>query len=387
MNKILVAFLVASLITNANAQMFQGTLRPGSLPNSIRVFVRPDAPISAQITNIVFVVQIPASVSPKPTITILNNPFSATFSNAAWAAGYLEVTFGGFYNYRYGAVSVGAPVTNLAANQELELLELAITGGPPGVTEKIRLGHFANGGPDTQYQFYVEVAGNDLTNYRQMFYGGGVRVPATPAVTEMAGYEMDQYVETAENIALPVKFLSFFAIKNGDDAKLNWTVESDENNNYFEVERSTDGRVYRPLSKVPAKANGRSVNTYEAADFALSKLGSNQVYYRIKQVDRDGQITYSSIRNLNAVRRGTPVQLFPNPVKSITKLVIDADAPGKASITIRDMGGKLVQQVNTLLVRGVNQQDLNVASLASGEYTVLVVGEGFNHTLKLTKIN
>jgi hypothetical protein len=138
---------------------------------------------------------------------------------------------------------------------------------------------------------------------------------------------------------------------------------------------------------VPAKANGRSVNTYEAADFALSKLGSNQVYYRIKQVDRDGQITYSSIRNLNAVRRGTPVQLFPNPVKSITKLVIDADAPGKASITIRDMGGKLVQQVNTLLVRGVNQQDLNVASLASGEYTVLVVGEGFNHTLKLTKIN
>lgn len=377
--------MAISLVSGAFAQAFQGTLRQGSLANSVKVFVRPDAAFNGPLSNIVFVLQIPASITPKPTVTILNNPLSATFSTASWGTPE-EVTNGGFYNYRFGATTTGAPATVLAANAELEVLELSINGGPLGVTEKLRLAHLADGGPESKYQFYVE-ANTDRTNYRQMFYGSGVRVPASPAADDGAGYAMIQYIETSENIALPVKFLSFFAIKNGDDAKLNWTVESDENNNFFEVERSTDGRVYRPLNKVSAKANGRSVNTYESADFALSKLGSNQVFYRIKQVDRDGQITYSTIRNLNAVRRGTPVQLFPNPVKSITKLVIDADAPGKASITIRDMGGKLVQQINTLLVRGMNQQDLNVASLASGEYTVLVVGEGFNHTLKLNKIN
>lgn len=267
------------------------------------------------------------------------------------------------------------PSVNFAANTEVEIAEVAFSNSIGA--SNVGLACFEDDGTTDYFSISIGTT-PDIVLTSAPFYG-----PGAANQTWLTGFSIVQ----VSNISLPVKFLSFFAIKNGDDAKLNWTVESDENNNFFEVERSTDGRVYRPLSKVAAKANGRSVNTYESADFALSKLGSNQVFYRIKQVDRDGQITFSNIRNLNAVRRGTPVQLFPNPVKSITKLVIDADAPGKASITIRDMGGKLVQQINTLLVRGVNQQDLNVASLASGEYTVLVVGEGFNHTLKLNKIN
>jgi hypothetical protein len=39
------------------------------------------------------------------------------------------------------------------------------------------------------------------------------------------------------------------------------------------------------------------------------------------------------------------------------------------------------------MVKGINQQEMNVAPLASGEYNVTVMGEGFTHTLKLSKIN
>ncbi|MCU0333698.1 MAG: T9SS type A sorting domain-containing protein [Chitinophagaceae bacterium] len=377
---ILIAALFASLASNS--QTVRATIKAGTQANSVIIAIRPSADISAaRLSSVSIALAVPASATPKPTASVRNsiNP-NITWDYQESPAPENVAGKGSYHIYNFlgdGAQTVAAERTYTAAADN-DLVEIQFNGGPLSTAE-VLLVNIPDGGATGQSNWYISNRGTDITDVTNMFYGS--------AATNGPGGLSGTSFAALGNVALPVKFLSFFAIKNGDDAKLNWTVESDENNNFFEVERSTDGRVYRPLNKVAAKANGRSVNTYESADFALSKLGTNQVFYRIKQVDRDGQITFSNIRNLNAVRRGTPVQLFPNPVKSITKLVIDADAPGKASITIRDMGGKLVQQINTLLVRGVNQQDLNVAALASGEYTVLVVGEGFNHTLKLNKIN
>jgi hypothetical protein len=71
----------------------------------------------------------------------------------------------------------------------------------------------------------------------------------------------------------------------------------------------------------------------------------------------------------------------------MSKLVVDAPVGGKASIVVRDATGKQAIQVNTNFVKGVNQIDLNVAALASGEYNVTITAEGVTQTLKLSKIN
>jgi hypothetical protein len=153
------------------------------------------------------------------------------------------------------------------------------------------------------------------------------------------------------------------------------------------VERSTDGRVFKSIAKINASGNGRSVNTYETVDQRLSGLGATTVFYRIKQTDINGNIVYSSIKNLNATRRSTPVQIIPNPAKTTTKLVFDADNAGKGTILVRDMQGKMVLQYNTTLVKGINQQEMNVSALASGDYNVTVTGQGFTHVIKMSKIN
>ena len=276
---------------------------------------------------------------------------------------------------------------NFPVNTEVTIASVTFDGGAPGATSLVKLLNVTNGGTGFDYN-YIAPGGNEHSGYSTPFYSN---IASDPLLSNCGGpndafSQCSSYVGVGA-VSLPVKFLSFFALKNGDDAKLNWTVESDENNRYFEIERSTDGRLFKTIGKVDAKANGKTTNTYETVDAGITKLGANLVYYRIKQTDKNGELTYSNVKNLNNVKKSTPVQLFPNPVKNVTKVVVDADAAGKGSIIIRDVTGKMVRQINAQFVKGINQQDINVADLASGDYNVQVIGEGFTYQLKLSKIN
>lgn len=193
------------------------------------------------------------------------------------------------------------------------------------------------------------------------------------------------FAQSLNDVPLPVNFLSFYTVKSGDAAKLTWTVENDLKNAYFEIQRSADGRQFTTISRVNALGNGRSTNSYETADAAFATAG-NVSYYRIKQVDIDGTTTYSAIRNLN-VDRKLALSLFPNPARTTSKLVFDAAAAGKATLSVRDAAGRQVQVNNFQIVKGVNQQTINVQNLPAGEYNVTLLGAGFNETIKLSKAN
>ena len=373
MKKVLVAIAAILSLSVAYSQKFQATIKPGTLPNSVKIFVRPDAAVSGTISTLQFCLTVPSTVTPKPTTTIISTPtgyawFPVSETSPKVGGG------GSYHSYTYFLSS--SPTGSFTAGTEFEIAEVAF-GGSVGVAN-VGLACFEDDGTTIDY-FSISIGIlSDAVLVSAPLYGTGATVQ--PWLTGFSFVQLS-------NISLPVKFLSFFALKNGDDAKLNWTVESDDNNRYFDIERSTDGRVYTSIAKVNAKANGKSVNTYETTDAGLSKLGANVVYYRIKQTDKSGEITYSNVKNLNNVKKSTPVQLFPNPVKTITKVVVDADVAGKGSIVIRDISGKLIRQINAQFVKGINQQDINVADLASGDYNVQVIGEGFTYQLKLSKIN
>jgi hypothetical protein len=84
---------------------------------------------------------------------------------------------------------------------------------------------------------------------------------------------------------------------------------------------------------------------------------------------------------------GKSVTAFPNPARTTTKVVVDAPEAGKGSLIMRDAAGRQVQVVNAQFNRGINQFDMNVMSLSSGEYNIQVQGGGLNETIKVTKIN
>ena len=383
MKKIYCLILVFSIISFVKAQQFQATIKSGTSPNSVILAIRPAADvISRKLSSLSLCVGVPATALPRPTVTIKNN-LNTNISYEIQVSPNPENVPGKGQYFIYNLLGDGAQGLNTertyTAGVDNNILEIEFSGGPLSGVSEILAVNLPSGGATQQTNFYIANQGIDVTNQTSMFYGAG-------ATNGAGGYDGTSFVPVG-NVTLPVKFLSFYALKNGDDAKLNWTVESDEDNKYFDVERSIDGRSFSQFVRVKAFENGKSVNTYDGIDSRLSSLGTKTVYYRIKQFDKSGASLYSPVRTLNISSTGATASLFPNPARTTSKLVVDAPNGGKASVILRDATGKQVMVVNTNFIKGINQMDLNVSALASGEYNVTILGEGLTQTIKLAKVN
>jgi len=365
------------------AQSTQATLKTGSAGNTAIVAIKPASAINgAKISTVNFAIAIPASVIPRPTVSIINNFNTNLTYNIDVIAGTQNIEAATpYYIYDFAAdgnVSAGAALVNYTSGVDNNLVEIAFGGGPLA-TSTVKIVSLPNGGNSFNSSFYIANLGVDLTNYTSMYYG-------TSPVNSASGLAGLSYLNLA-GVSLPTKFTNFLALKKDDNADLSWTVDNEDNNAYFDVQRSLDGRLFTDVTRVNALRNGRSLNTYSIPDLNISRLGSRVIYYRIKQVETSGDITYSEVRQLNLDKKNLTIGLYPNPVVSITKLVVDAPEAGKAFIIVRDATGKTVQQFNMDFVKGINQKDLNASMLPAGDYNVTVMGEKFNQTIKMTKGN
>jgi hypothetical protein len=108
-----------------------------------------------------------------------------------------------------------------------------------------------------------------------------------------------------------IEYASLAATATENSVFINWVTASEQNNNHFEVERSTDMKAFKTVAMVldgfasTGTATGKSYKFKEAAGDV--KKGKT-VYYRLKQVDNDNQVHYSSIM---AVQMNTTVTVFP----------------------------------------------------------------------------
>ena len=95
-------------------------------------------------------------------------------------------------------------------------------------------------------------------------------------------------------------------------------------------------------------------------------------YYRLKMVDADGTISYSSIVPLlNAVKGFDIISIAPNPVVTDHfKLNVTSAQAGKMEISIFDMQGRVVNRQSISLIAGFNSLPVNVGNLSSGSYTI-----------------
>lgn len=380
MKNIITIVLLLFACVSFGQPKFQATIKKGNSPNTVIIAMKPDIEFNNRfITTLVVAVAVPATVTPKPTVTIKTNfitPISYVFQDVPGTE-----NIDGVEHYVYNFLGDGG----FAAGQERNYIvgdnnvfELEFLGGPPNVTSEVKIVNLPDGGKTLNSFWNIFSTGVDITNEAAMFYGGN-------PVNDPLGYSGLSYTQVSD-ILLPVDFKSFYATKSGDDAKLTWNVSGDEKNSHFDVLRSTDGRNFTPVQKIPALRNGRSDNSYEAMDMSLSKLGSREVFYQIKQTDVDGQTTTSAVRKLSVNGLGKAVAAFPNPAKTTTKLTVDAPESGKGAIIMRDNLGRQVQNINAMFNKGINHFDLNVMSLPSGDYNISVMGGGLNETIKIQKI-
>jgi hypothetical protein len=224
-----------------------------------------------------------------------------------------------------------------------------------------------NGGPNLQMYWYVEIiqAGNgDITDYDNMFYG----TAAVPPVNN--GATAPSYVPLQPFELVPVNFISFTAVKNGEDALLNWVVgnETDQTDHY-EIQRSYNGNDFVTISTVTNTGNNNG--SYSRHDAGITSLATNVVYYRIKQVDKDGEFVYSPVRPISLAKTNS-IRVFPNPVKDFAKLDMELIENAQVNIILFDAAGKAVLVKKVAGIKGTNIESLNMQSFAKGKYNLRV---------------
>ncbi len=96
---------------------------------------------------------------------------------------------------------------------------------------------------------------------------------------------------------LPIELSEFSGKKFDGHNVISWTTSSESENEKFVLQRSSDARIFEDIYTVSGAGTDASVNNYYFRDY---KFVSNQVnYYRLKQVDRNGEFTNSQIISIN----------------------------------------------------------------------------------------
>jgi len=169
-------------------------------------------------------------------------------------------------------------------------------------------------------------------------------------------------------IPLPVGLLSFNAKRTGRVNTVSWSTSVEINTSRFSVERSTDGRNYSTIGVVAAAGNSSDTRNYSFIDNTPVR-GIN--YYRLRMMDVDGREKLSPVRNVR--NEGTAdVAVYPNPVRDVMQVNITSDKLDRASISVTDLGGKLVYVKAISLNEGANYLNINTANFSSGTYVIKI---------------
>lgn len=131
---------------------------------------------------------------------------------------------------------------------------------------------------------------------------------------------------------VPVSWLAIGAKRQENLVDVHWSTAAEVNCSHYEVQRSSDGRTFKTLGVVSAMGTTNSVSQYRFLD---ERAVQSRIYYRIKQIDFDGNYDYSK---LIAVQRMDAVQISPNPFSNQVNVSVGSD--WIESLVVLDLYGR-----------------------------------------------
>lgn len=297
------------------------------------------------------------------------------------AANFLSLAFGAnntpFVSFASGNDSK-ASVMKLESNSWTDVGEKLFTTG-----EAYQISLIA--GKDDIPSIYYTDAG--FQPNVKTFLNGQWRSPKSGLFTDgiafTASYGLDDmgftYLAYVDNInlggisvlksggVLPVSLLSFTGKVINKEVELKWTTSMETNNDRFDVLRSSDGINFKTLGTVKGKGTTTSKSNYSFID--PSPFQGMLNYYRLNQVDFDGNSYLSSIVSVKIENTSSLISIYPNPVKEVLNVKIsDNDQP--VTLKIFSVNGQV--QWNHKYAQSLSLIQVSVSKLPAGTYHLVI---------------
>ncbi len=179
------------------------------------------------------------------------------------------------------------------------------------------------------------------------------------------------FVTFAKIIPLPVSMVSFTGTATKLGNELSWITASEQNNAYFSIERSTDGRTFDSIGRVDGQGTTNLQNNYTFIDEHPVTGTTN--YYRLRQVDDNGWFTNTNVVELQTAAEATvdnDYKAYPVPAHTTMHLTIPSGVD-QLTLSIYTVSGGLAMRQE--LEQPGSGTDLDVSRLASGVYYLNIV--------------
>ncbi|HAS45505.1 MAG TPA: hypothetical protein DCS93_33785 [Microscillaceae bacterium] len=169
------------------------------------------------------------------------------------------------------------------------------------------------------------------------------------------------------NSGLPIELLSFEAIqKDNQEVLLSWITLSETDNNYFTIERSTNGLKWNEVQRIKGAGNSKEILHYRYTDqYPLTGIS----YYRLKQTDLDGTFTYSKI---TSVRISQPKQDLAVTYSNVSPhlITIEGNAENLHALQVYNKLGQVFTQRVTINRIHASKLTLDLQQLPRGIYLI-----------------
>lgn len=161
------------------------------------------------------------------------------------------------------------------------------------------------------------------------------------------------------------EIIVFAAEEINGEVNLNWQTSFEINTDYFTIERSIDISTWESIGTVTGSGNSSNLLSYSFMDQSPVNGIS---YYRIKQIDYDGIITYSKVVAVETIGYSPQVTLFPQPCVSSVQVNLGDYKNENLVISILNSRGKVLKEITCT----TSSICLNVSDLNNGIYFIKV---------------
>lgn len=272
-------------------------------------------------------------------------------------------------DYLLRATNFGAAPYVNSVDTDADGIPNWLEGSPP---------NFLNPNNDT---YYSDVDNDGLVDLFDTD-AGGMQYGGVSGVPDNNGIGGPNQLDNTDAISLPVELLSFDGKQIENKILLTWVTASELNNERFDVEKSNDGKEFRKIGTVEGNGTSSEQNSYQFTDHNPLD-GIN--YYRLLQVDYDGQTAFSETILVIAEVEQLTVDVFPNPASDHVS-IRTSRAVDFLDLRLSDLSGLLIFE-KRYSGQGLNEAKVDVPVLEEGIYvlSILVNGEVENHKLVIDR--
>ena len=180
---------------------------------------------------------------------------------------------------------------------------------------------------------------------------------------------------------LPADLSHFSGHSQADNNILYWTTNQEDRHNYFEIERSTDGKNFEPIAQIPGKGSLNKQSNYSFTDKGAA-IGQN--FYRLNMVDQNGMSFHSKTIEIFRERPDFElIELYPNPVDDFLSLHFATPSTAEVAISLWDMRGQLVRMHSYKGATGEERIRFNLSNISPGVYVLKLRQGAFTEVRKV----